>query len=110
MKAIHPAQGWLLCRIEAAPEVTEGGIIMPATVVDRELEGDGELPPVFTVLALPTEESPGVQQEDVTLQYPEVGDSILVQAKAGAFLRFGKGMFMVRVDSVMAVVTSGDEN
>lgn len=111
MKTLTPAEGWVVVQMEAAKEITDGGIIKPVSVVERERAADSEEPPAFRVLSIPVFEGTGVTQKDVFLMYPQVGDLVLVHAKAGACLRYGKDLWLVRLDSIMASVTGdGTEN
>lgn len=101
---IIPSFGWLLVKLNAISEVTDGGIIIPVTVLDREKTAEDSSQRTFTVLATPSEESLGISQDGVDTVYPKDGDIVYVMGKNGGFFPVGNERFLVRLDTIMGVV------
>jgi co-chaperonin GroES (HSP10) len=107
MSRFAPAEGWIVVQQEAKSEVTAGGIIKPATVVEREMDLDNEEAPTFVVVDTPDEVGEaaiGAWDKSTMFNYPLVGERVLVISKGGSVVKFNKITWFVRLDAVAGSV------
>jgi co-chaperonin GroES (HSP10) len=109
--ALMPAIGWIVVEQQEVSEVTAGGIIKPATAVDREREiSEDDRPKSMTVVAVPEEADSCGALTDEVVRYPEIGAQVMVMVKPGTALKYGKRQAIVRIDAVVCEVRTFDGN
>jgi co-chaperonin GroES (HSP10) len=102
----QPAAGWCLLQAEELAEQTPGGIIKPATALEKERVIGAENAPSFRVLKV-GEGSFGLETTDV--KYPSVGDKVFVLNRPLSIVVINKHTLFVHIDSIVGSVIEESE-
>lgn len=97
----QPAAGWVLLQAEELAEQTPGGIIKPATALEKERTIGAENAPSFKVLKT-GEHSFGNTSDS---KYPAVNSKVFVLNKPLSIVIINKHTLFVNMDSVVGSVT-----
>jgi co-chaperonin GroES (HSP10) len=136
---LEPSLGWVVVRRELPSETTPGGIVKPASALEREVGMQAGEEPTCTVVAVPGGDRDGDMFEmgivgvhgsgghDINHVYPSVGDRVVVLAEHGKFVPYFDeenkpayvtvrnrrepmcSLYFVRLEAIVGVVSSDEE-